>query len=82
MRYSNHILHDQGHKKAYVLQLISLLIKSISMSVIVLLIGVSVLVAGAFLFAFLWSVKNGQMDDDYTPSIRILFEDEVKSNKN
>ncbi|MFM1929226.1 MAG: hypothetical protein RL387_554 [Bacteroidota bacterium] len=51
------------------------------MSVIVLLIGVSVLVAAAFLFAFLWSVKNGQMDDDYTPSIRILFEDEIKTTK-
>jgi cbb3-type cytochrome oxidase maturation protein len=49
------------------------------MSVFVLLILVSVLVAGGFLFAFLWSVKSGQMDDDYTPSIRILFEEEVKT---
>ena len=55
--------------------------KSKNMSVIVLLIVVSVLVAGAFLGAFLWSVKNGQMDDDYTPSIRILFEDEIKTTK-
>jgi cbb3-type cytochrome oxidase maturation protein len=52
-----------------------------NMSVIVLLIGVSVLVAGAFLGAFLWSVKNGQMDDDYTPSIRMLFDDEITSTK-
>ncbi len=44
-----------------------------------MLIIVSVLVAGGFLVAFLWSVKSGQMDDDYTPSIRILFEDEVKT---
>lgn len=51
------------------------------MSVIVLLIGVSVLVAGSFLAAFLWSVKNGQMDDDYTPSIRILFDDEINTTK-
>lgn len=51
------------------------------MSVIVLLIGVSVLVAGSFLAAFLWSVKNGQMDDDYTPSIRMLFDDEINSTK-
>jgi cbb3-type cytochrome oxidase maturation protein len=49
------------------------------MSVFVLLIIVSVLVAGGFLLAFLWSVKSGQMDDDYTPSIRILFEEEVKT---
>jgi cbb3-type cytochrome oxidase maturation protein len=49
------------------------------MSVFFILIIVSVLVAGGFLAAFLWSVKSGQMDDDYTPSIRILFEDEVKT---
>ena len=48
------------------------------MGVIVLLIIVSVVVAGGFLIAFLWSVKTGQMEDDYTPSVRILFEDEVK----
>jgi cbb3-type cytochrome oxidase maturation protein len=49
------------------------------MSVIVLLIIVSVFVAGGFLNAFLWSVRTGQMEDDYTPSVRILFDDEVKS---
>jgi len=51
------------------------------MSVLILLILVSVLVAGGFLVAFLWSVKSGQMDDDYTPSVRMLFEDEIKSTK-
>lgn len=51
------------------------------MSVFVILIITSVLVAGGFLFAFLWSVKSGQMDDDYTPSIRILFEDDIASKK-
>lgn len=44
------------------------------MSVIYFLIGVGVLVAGGFLFAFIWAVKSGQYDDDYTPSVRILFE--------
>jgi cbb3-type cytochrome oxidase maturation protein len=48
------------------------------MSVLIILIIISVLVAGGFLIAFLWSVKTGQMDDDYTPSIRILFDDELK----
>jgi cbb3-type cytochrome oxidase maturation protein len=55
------------------------------MSVLIILIIISVLVAGGFLIAFLWSVKTGQMDDDYTPSIRILFDDELKKspkNKN
>ena len=44
------------------------------------LIGFSLLVAVGFLIAFLWSVKSGQYSDTYTPSIRILFEDE-KSKK-
>ncbi len=32
------------------------------------------LVATGFLIAFLWSVKSGQFDDDYTPSVRMLFD--------
>lgn len=45
------------------------------MSVIVILICFSLLVAVIFLFAFLWAVKNGQYEDRYTPSVRILFDD-------
>jgi cbb3-type cytochrome oxidase maturation protein len=52
------------------------------MGVIVILIIVSVLVAGGFLMAFLWSVKTGQMDDDYTPSVRILFDENFENEKN
>jgi cbb3-type cytochrome oxidase maturation protein len=44
------------------------------------LIGFSLLVAIGFLVAFLWSVKSGQYSDTYTPSVRMLFEDE-KSKK-
>jgi cbb3-type cytochrome oxidase maturation protein len=44
------------------------------MSVIVILIGFSLLVAGSFLIAFIWAVKKGQFDDNYTPSVRILFD--------
>ena len=51
------------------------------MSVIFFLIGVGILVAGGFLAAFIWAVKSGQYDDDYTPSVRMLF-DEHKSNDN
>jgi cbb3-type cytochrome oxidase maturation protein len=47
------------------------------MSVLILLIIVSVLVAGSFLAAFIWSVKKGQYDDDYTPSVRMLFDDQL-----
>ncbi|MEO8514999.1 MAG: cbb3-type cytochrome oxidase assembly protein CcoS [Ignavibacteria bacterium] len=48
------------------------------MSVIVILIFFSVLVAGGFLLAFLWAVRSGQYEDKYTPSVRILFDDEEK----
>ncbi len=50
------------------------------MSVIYILICISVLVAVIFLFLFIKSVKNGQFVDDYTPSVRMLFEDEVVKN--
>jgi cbb3-type cytochrome oxidase maturation protein len=45
------------------------------LSALFILIGISILVAGGFLTAFLWSVKTGQYDDDYTPSVRMLFDD-------
>ncbi|MDN3677701.1 cbb3-type cytochrome oxidase assembly protein CcoS [Flavobacterium paronense] len=47
------------------------------MSVIYLLISISIIVAGVFLYAFLRAVKTGQYDDDYTPSVRMLFDDEL-----
>ncbi len=48
------------------------------MMVIVLLIGISVLVAVVFLIVFFWSMKNGQFDDTFTPSVRMLFEDNAR----
>ena len=48
------------------------------MSVIYLLIGISIFVALGFFIAFLFAVKTGQYDDDYTPSVRMLFDDEIK----
>ena len=45
------------------------------MSVMFILIGCSFLLAIGFLIAFISSVKSGQLDDDYTPSVRILFDD-------
>lgn len=47
------------------------------MYIIFILIAISVLVAAAFLGAFLWAVRSGQYDDDYTPAVRMLFENEV-----
>lgn len=46
------------------------------MGAIYILIGVGLVIAGGFLGVFLWAVKSGQFEDDYTPSVRILFDDE------
>lgn len=46
------------------------------MSALFILIGISLMVAGSFLAAFIWSVGDGQYDDDYTPSIRMLFDNQ------
>jgi cbb3-type cytochrome oxidase maturation protein len=51
------------------------------MSVIVVLIGFSIIVAAGFLIAFLWAVRSGQYDDDVSPSIRILFDNEEKKSE-
>ena len=51
------------------------------MSVMIVLLIASICVAALFLLAFLWSVKSGQFDDDYSPSSRILFDNEKPSNK-
>ena len=45
------------------------------MSVIFLLILISLIVAVLFLIAFIWAVRSGQYEDDYTPSVRVLFDD-------
>ena len=50
------------------------------MSVIYLLISISIIVAVGFLVAFIKAVKSGQYDDDYTPSVRMLFDDELIKN--
>ena len=47
------------------------------MSVIYLLIAISIFVAIGFFIAFVFAVKSGQYDDDYTPSVRMLFDDEI-----
>jgi cbb3-type cytochrome oxidase maturation protein len=50
------------------------------MSVIYLLLTISIVVALIFFAAFIISVRSGQYDDSYTPSVRMLFEDEVVKN--
>ncbi len=45
------------------------------MKIMILLIGASFFIALIFLGAFIWAVRSGQYDDDYTPSVRILLDD-------
>lgn len=54
--------------------------KDKAMNVIFLLLGISLVVALGFFVAFLLSVKNGQYDDNHTPAIRMLFDDEKQKN--
>jgi len=48
------------------------------MTIIVLLIAISLIIAIGFLVSFLWNLKSGQYDDTYSPSVRMLFDDKVK----
>ncbi len=45
------------------------------MSVILFLIILGILVAGGFLFGFIWAVRSGQYDDTESPAVRMLFDD-------
>jgi len=47
------------------------------MSVIYILLSISIIIAIGFFIAFIMAVKSGQYDDSYTPSVRMLFEDEI-----
>lgn len=51
------------------------------MSAFFVLVGVSILVAGGFLGAFLWSVKNDQYEDKEGAAMRMLFDDEIQKTK-
>jgi len=51
------------------------------MSAMVVLLCASILVALIFLFAFIWSVKDGQYDDEYSPAHKILFEEKENQNE-
>ncbi|HPW63963.1 MAG TPA: cbb3-type cytochrome oxidase assembly protein CcoS [Cyclobacteriaceae bacterium] len=48
------------------------------MLIIILLIAISLAIAILFLVAFIWSMKSGQFDDTYGPSVRMLFDDKKK----
>ena len=52
------------------------------MNIIYVLLTISVIVALGFFVAFIVSVRRGQYDDTYTPSVRMLFEDELVKESN
>ena len=58
-----------------------MIIDNYKMSVLFVLIAVSMVVAGGFLFGFLWAVRKGQYEDSYSPSVRILFDDQEEESK-
>ena len=45
------------------------------MEILFVLIGISITMAIVFLALFIWAIKSGQYEDDYTPSVRMLFEE-------
>ena len=51
------------------------------MSVIVLLILASLALAVAFLVCFIWAVSSGQFEDTYTPSMRVLTDEDTRKTK-
>jgi cbb3-type cytochrome oxidase maturation protein len=52
------------------------------MGIMIFLLCVSLSVALVFLGVFIWNVKTGQYEDDYSPAHRILFEDREKEKNN
>lgn len=45
------------------------------MSAILILLIASISVAALFLGAFIWSIRSGQYDDEFSPPQRILFDE-------
>ena len=52
------------------------------MSAFYILIGCSLPVAGLFLWAFIKSVKSGQLDDVETPAMRMLHDNTINESQN
>jgi len=72
--------HDinQFFSNTYIILIRCTFLEICIMGMIYLMLIVSLCIAAFFLLFFLWATKNGQFDDDYTPSVRMLFEDEPK----
>jgi len=51
------------------------------MDILYLMILCSASLAAVFLIVFIVNARKGQFEDDESPAVRILFEDEVKEEK-
>jgi len=51
------------------------------MGIIYVMLIVSLMIALFFLISFIWAVRSNQFEDDYSPSVRILFDDELSTTK-
>lgn len=47
------------------------------MNILYLLVPLALILAGAGVAAFFWSVRSGQFDDTDTPALRVLMEDDL-----
>jgi len=56
-------------------------LKKSVLNIIFILILASLFIAILFFILFVKSVKTGQYDDVYTPSVRMLFDDELVKDK-
>jgi cbb3-type cytochrome oxidase maturation protein len=51
------------------------------MSVLYIVLPLALLMAGLGLWAFIWAVRHGQMDDLETPALRMLHDDDEAPKK-
>lgn len=69
---------EGGHSSRYMLK-VALPDNSEYMSALFFLVTASIVVAGAFLGAFIWSVRTNQFEDQKGAAMRILHDNEISS---
>lgn len=50
------------------------------MNALFVLVAVSIVIAGSFLGAFIWSIKTDQYEDREGSAMRILYDDDLTKN--
>ena len=51
------------------------------MNILIFMVPIAILLGLSGLFAFLWSLRNGQYDDVQGAAVRILSDDDLPSKK-